>query len=68
MSTTGVAGPDQQEGKPAGTVFVGISGPGVLEVVALDLEGDRTRSRSGPAREALAALAAILAREETPLG
>src|SRR5690349_14785112 len=27
VSTTGVAGPDRQEDKPAGTVFVGIAGP-----------------------------------------
>ncbi len=27
VSTTGVAGPDSQEGQPVGTVFVGIAGP-----------------------------------------
>ena len=27
LSTTGVAGPDPQEGRPAGTVFVGVVGP-----------------------------------------
>ncbi len=27
LSTTGVAGPDLQEGKPAGTVHVGLAGP-----------------------------------------
>jgi nicotinamide-nucleotide amidase len=44
VSTTGVAGPDRQEGKPVGTVFVGVSGPacGLLE---LHLPGDRTRIR-----------------------
>src|SRR5262245_32314613 len=36
LSTTGVAGPTEQEGKPPGTVFVGIAGPGLLEVVALE--------------------------------
>ena len=28
LSATGVAGPAEQEGKPAGTVFVGLAGPG----------------------------------------
>jgi nicotinamide-nucleotide amidase len=68
VSTTGVAGPDQQEGKTPGTVFVGISGPGLLEVVELGLEGDRTSIQEGCCAKALEALAAILVREETPLG
>jgi PncC family amidohydrolase len=40
VSTTGVAGPATQEGKPVGTVFVGLSGPH-SEVLELRLEGDR---------------------------
>ena len=68
VSTMGVAGPDAQEGKPAGTVFVGISGPGVLEAVALDLDGDRTSIQEQSCRRALEALVAILEKEETPLG
>ena len=28
LSTTGVAGPDPAEGKPVGTVFVAVAGPG----------------------------------------
>jgi nicotinamide-nucleotide amidase len=40
LSTTGVAGPSTQEGKPVGTVFVGLSGP-FSEVLELHLEGDR---------------------------
>ena len=27
VSTTGVAGPEEQEGKPPGTVYVGVAGP-----------------------------------------
>ena len=68
VSTTGVAGPDEQEGKPAGTVFVGISGPGLLEVVELGLEGDRTSIQEAACTKALEALGAILEKEETPLG
>ncbi len=32
-STTGVAGPDLQDGKAVGTVFIGLAGPGELETV-----------------------------------
>jgi PncC family amidohydrolase len=68
VSTTGVAGPTEQEGKEPGTVFVGISGPGLLEVVPLDLDGERTEIQEQTCQAALEALAAILVKEETPLG
>jgi nicotinamide-nucleotide amidase len=45
VSTTGVAGPTEQEGKPVGTVFVGVAGPHGSRAVGLHLEGDRTRIR-----------------------
>ncbi|MBO0842879.1 MAG: CinA family protein [Nocardioides sp.] len=41
LSTTGVAGPDSQEGKPAGTVYVGVSGPDGTDSVRLSLSGSR---------------------------
>ena len=44
LSTTGVAGPSQQEGKPVGTVYVGLSGPH-CEVAGLHLQGDRQSIR-----------------------
>ncbi|NYD42175.1 CinA family protein [Nocardioides panaciterrulae] len=68
VSTTGVAGPTEQEGKEPGTVFVGISGPGILEAVDLHLEGGREEIQDQTCDRALEALAAILAAEETPLG
>jgi PncC family amidohydrolase len=68
VSTTGVAGPTEQEGKEPGTVFVGISGPGLLEVVPLRLDGERTDIQEQTCRAALEALEAILVKEETPLG
>jgi nicotinamide-nucleotide amidase len=68
LSTTGVAGPASQEGKEPGTVFVAISGPGILESIELHLEGDRTRVQDQTCDELLRALSAILVREETPLG
>lgn len=41
LSTTGVAGPDEQEGQPVGTVYLGIAGPAGARSVRLALEGER---------------------------
>ena len=60
LSTTGVAGPEQQEGKPAGTVFVGVAGPDHESVLALELSGSRFEIRDRTCAEALSALAALL--------
>jgi len=68
LSTTGVAGPDAQEGKPVGTVYVGVAGPGWSRSVRLDLPGDRQAIREGACAQALALLLDSLAREETSLG
>jgi PncC family amidohydrolase len=68
IATTGVAGPTDQEGKPPGTVFVGIAGPGLLEAVALELPGKREQVQERTVREALEAFESVLRREETPLG
>jgi len=46
LSTTGVAGPDQQEGQPVGTVYVGIAGPLGARTVQLALEGGRSEIRA----------------------
>jgi nicotinamide-nucleotide amidase len=45
VSTTGVAGPTEQEGKPVGLVYVGVSGPGVSRCEELHLDGDRSQIR-----------------------
>lgn len=46
LGVTGVAGPDEQEGHPVGTVFVGLALPGQpAEAVELRLPGDRERVR-----------------------
>ncbi len=46
LSTTGVAGPDEQEGRPVGTCFVGLALPGQpSEVLSLHLTGGRQRVR-----------------------
>ncbi len=68
VATTGVAGPDQQEGKPVGTVFVGLSGPEGETVLAMELLGDRPRIQERACREALSALCGIVRGEQPPLG
>jgi len=53
LSVTGVAGPDEQDGQPPGTVFVGLSMGDRLEHAALRLPGDRPRIRAYSAISAL---------------
>jgi nicotinamide-nucleotide amidase len=46
IATTGVAGPDEQEGQPVGTVWFGLALPdGTVEAVSTRLPGDRERIR-----------------------
>jgi PncC family amidohydrolase len=68
VSTTGVAGPEEQEGKPAGTVYVGVAGPDGDTSVSLDLNGDRQEIQNRTCEEALSALAGMIRQEETGLG
>lgn len=54
VSTTGVAGPAEQEGQPVGTVFIGLAiGDAAPESVQLRLPGDRKRIREFSAISAL---------------
>ncbi|KRC58323.1 damage-inducible protein CinA [Agromyces sp. Root81] len=61
IATTGVAGPSDQDGKPPGTVFVGIAFDGEVEVLELSLRGTRAEIRIATVR---AAIDAALARVE----
>ena len=58
LSTTGVAGPDRQEGREVGTVFVGLAGPAGVTSVGLSLSGGRLEIADATVRQALAALCA----------
>jgi competence/damage-inducible protein CinA-like protein len=46
LSVTGVAGPEEQDGQPAGTVFVGLAVGDSVQHAALRLPGDRPRVRA----------------------
>ncbi|WP_436701896.1 CinA family protein [Nocardioides sp. BYT-33-1] len=68
LSTTGVAGPDRQEGKPVGTVYVGLAGPGGTRVLELDLSGDRSAIQEATVDAAVAGLAEELAGARSRAG
>ena len=59
LATTGVAGPDPQNGIEPGTVYVAVDGP-TSRVQRLDLTGDRAAIRAATVAAALALLAESL--------
>jgi nicotinamide-nucleotide amidase len=60
LSTTGVAGPDPQDGHQPGTVFVGVAVGDRVESFALDLSGDRQAIRAATVSECLLKLSSVL--------
>ncbi|MDX2932606.1 CinA family protein [Streptomyces ipomoeae] len=73
ISTTGVAGPEPQDGRPVGMVYVAVAGPSTVDsgafdggkVAALRLNGGRTEIRKESVRSVLALLLEELAGEQT---
>ncbi|MFD8523663.1 CinA family protein [Streptomyces capillispiralis] len=73
IATTGVAGPDPQDGQAVGTVFIAVDGPpaagsgsaGGGKVERLRLNGDRAEIRMESVRSVLALLLTELAGEQT---
>ncbi len=65
LALTGVAGPDEQEGHPPGTVFIGLALPGrEAESLEVQLPGDRERVRQFASISALDFLRRRLAPPE----
>lgn len=60
VSTTGVAGPDAQDGRPVGTVYLGFAVGDEVFDVALSLSGDRDGIRSAVVSESLTRLLELL--------
>jgi nicotinamide-nucleotide amidase len=56
LATTGVAGPDPQDGQPPGTVFVGFAVGERVWSRRLELAGDRAAIRSAAVSESLSEL------------
>jgi len=67
LATTGVAGPDPQEGHPVGTVWIAVSGPAGARTRLLHLSGTRRDIREATCREVLLVIEGILIREEPAL-
>jgi nicotinamide-nucleotide amidase len=68
VATTGVAGPDPQDGHPVGTAFVGVAGPHGTRTLALRLSGDRPSIQHQTVERALGLLGAVLRGEEPDVG
>jgi len=56
LSTTGVAGPDPQDGRPPGVVYIGVSIGASTDAVELALRGDRAEIRRATVAAAVAAV------------
>jgi nicotinamide-nucleotide amidase len=68
VATTGVAGPASVDGKPAGTVFVAVSGPLGSRVESLHLAGERSDIRQGTVDAGLSLLLATLEEQSASSG
>jgi nicotinamide-nucleotide amidase len=63
VATTGVAGPDPQDGRAPGTVFIGVAMGDQVDVIALELSGGRAAIRSAAVGAAIDAALARLTRD-----
>jgi nicotinamide-nucleotide amidase len=63
LATTGVAGPEPQDGKPVGLVYVAVAGPTGCAVRELRLNGSRGQIRSETVSTVLGLLIDEMARE-----
>jgi nicotinamide-nucleotide amidase len=66
LATTGVAGPEPQDGQPVGRVYVAVAAPEFSEVRELTLTGDRAVIRAGSVTAALALLAECVPTQARP--
>ena len=62
VSTTGVAGPDEQDGKPVGTVFIAVAGVHGVKVWEEHFSGNRAAIRNLSVSAAIAHIGEYLAR------
>lgn len=64
IATTGVAGPDPQDGQPVGTAFVAVAWQGRVEVRKLGLSGERAQIRQSCVEAALELAGQVLGPPE----
>jgi nicotinamide-nucleotide amidase len=67
VATTGVAGPEPQDGVPPGIAYVAVDGPGTSRVERVELTGDREEIREGATERALELLLSAV-RAADPAG
>lgn len=60
ISTTGVAGPDTQDGHPVGTVYLGFAIGDEVTTKSLQLTGSRAEIRAATVRQSLLGLSELL--------
>ena len=60
VATTGVAGPEPHDGRPVGTVYLGLAGPRGATAVELRATGDRAAIRAATVAAALERLTAAI--------
>lgn len=60
IAITGVAGPDPEEGKPVGEIYIALAGPDGVEVRRIHGGSDRGRNKALAVEAALALLASAL--------
>ncbi len=65
VATTGVAGPDSQEGHLVGTVWIAVAGPDGVVARGLTLDGDRSTIRQATCEAAMSVLDDMLGRTVT---
>lgn len=65
LATTGVAGPDPQDGHPPGTVHVAVATPAASRVASWLIDGDRATVRAATV-DGLLRLALTVVREHEP--
>ena len=64
LATTGVAGPDPQDGRPPGTVHVAVASPAGTRVASWHAPGDRAAVRAATAREVLELALAVVGEQD----
>lgn len=60
ISTTGVAGPDEQDGQSAGTVYLGLSFGDKVRAIPVSLTGDRSEIRAQTVAHAIEAVCQLM--------
>ncbi|HEY0119769.1 MAG TPA: CinA family protein [Cellulomonas sp.] len=66
LATTGVAGPDPQDGRAPGTVHVAVATPASTRVASWHIDGDRAKVRAATVRGVLELALAMVGEQDGP--